>query len=365
MNFWYNDDILQRIFILWTMAVFLVYGNNAPLIENIFHLRLSVGVYLAMRLSVVLAHTVYSMSSYQYRVQQRLWIMMNLIGVFLCAPLFSNHISLRNKIPFTVITIISEECMWVLCYSSLPARIFHTPYSQAIDSVHSKERYRGLFFIGLSEFLYTLILSSAASGVHLSLLHGLWTLVIAFGLNWIYLNYDGSLQYIHPVGHKFSTGMTWILLHHLLLASLIAGGRVAAAISTKNEKVTMARAWLLCGSLSLTIYILYILALLQVSQDPAGRLIFPKQLRLIMRPIIGLIFLMLPLIHGRYHLGFTAILSTITGLIIFCVIWESLTSLQRDGRIREPWKDRKFPLCDGHRSYALEAFFYPSKASCV
>ncbi|CRG88029.1 hypothetical protein PISL3812_05054 [Talaromyces islandicus] len=73
MNFWYNDDVAQRIFILWTMAIFIVYGNNAPLIEDIFHLRLSVGVYLAMRLSVALVQAVYSMSTYHYRVQQRIW----------------------------------------------------------------------------------------------------------------------------------------------------------------------------------------------------------------------------------------------------------------------------------------------------
>ena len=57
MNSFYNDDLLQRILILWIMAVLIVYGNNAPLVdEEISAMRSTVGAYMVARMSANLAH---------------------------------------------------------------------------------------------------------------------------------------------------------------------------------------------------------------------------------------------------------------------------------------------------------------------
>jgi len=53
MNSFYNDDILQRILILWIMALLCVYGNNASFVaDDIGALRLALGCYMLARLSV-------------------------------------------------------------------------------------------------------------------------------------------------------------------------------------------------------------------------------------------------------------------------------------------------------------------------
>ncbi len=45
MNSYYNDDLLQRMLILWIMALLVIYGNNATLVdEGISALRTTVGV---------------------------------------------------------------------------------------------------------------------------------------------------------------------------------------------------------------------------------------------------------------------------------------------------------------------------------
>lgn len=50
--------------------------------------------------------------------------------------------------------------------------------------------------------------------------------------------------------------------------------------------------------------------------------------------------ILIPLAH---HLGATAVLSTIMALFVFCVLWESITSLRSGAHLWEPWEDTKYP----------------------
>jgi hypothetical protein len=174
----------------------------------------------------------------------------------------------------------------------------------------------------------------------------------------MYVHADGSLKPRHPLTYSFPVVMQWLLLHNPLLASLLAGGQVAVAGSTtlseggnsalghngsnRSDQFTIEHSWLLCGSLSLSVFILYYFAQLAGSVEPDGRLVFPKQVRLVTRPTIALVLLFLPFAHDR--LSFVKTLSIIMGLIIFCVhicvTWEVATSLQRGVKICEPWTER-------------------------
>lgn len=60
--------------------------------------------------------------------------------------------------------------------------------------------------------------------------------------------------------------------------------------------------------------------------------------RLVRRPIVRLVMLLLPLAHDR--LSFIKSLSIIVCLIAFCVMWEIATSLQCGVKICEPWTER-------------------------
>lgn len=65
-----------------------------------------------------------------------------------------------------------------------------------------------------------------------------------------------------------------------------------------------------------------------------------QRYRLIMRPVTGIIIILLPLAH---HLDATAILSIIMALFVFCTIWESVTSLKGGAHFWEPWTDTDYP----------------------
>lgn len=360
MNSFYNDDLLQRILILWIMAALVVYGNNAPLVdEDISAMRSAVGGYIVARLSATLAHLYYSFSSYHHRAQQRLWFCISIIGLCLYIPLFVESISLRNKIAVAVVAIVYEEVAWIFCYSPVAKRMLRARYTTAVDVSHEIDRFAAFYIIALGEFLYTIVVGSpAATGFNLSLLRAVWTLIIAFCLNWMYLHNDCSVESIHPLRHSTYTGFAWAPLHLPLIASLLAGGHVAAASakSTTSEEASAdsgeetfstGQRWLLCASLGVGIFCLYAIALLHTSKDTGCILMLPKPLRLIMRPVVGLILVLLPLAH---KLNLTETLSIVMALIVFCVIWENVTSLQRGAKIWEAWTETSYPE-GGNKGY--------------
>lgn len=267
--------------------------------------------------------------------------------------MLSGKISTHAKIALAVTKLAFEEFSWAFCTSPLSARLLGSDHEVAMYSIHEQERYTSIYIIGLAQFVFRLVVGSPVIAINQHLLLEIWSLIIAFGLNWMYAHADGALKPRHPLTYSFPVVMQWLLLHNPLLASLLAGGQVAVAGSTtlsedtksslghngsnRSDQFTMEHSWLLCGSLSSSVFILYHFAQLAGSAEPDGMLLFPKQVRLIMRPIIGLILLFLPFAHDR--LRFVETLSIIMSLIIYCVMWEVATSLQRGVKICEPWTE--------------------------
>lgn len=368
MNSFYNDDLLQRILILWIMAVLIVYGNNATLVdEDISAMRSTVGAYMVARMTANLAHLFYSFSSYHHRAQQRLWFVMSSIALCIYIPLYFESVSLRNKIAVAAVAEVLEESIWMFCYSPLAKKMLRARYTTAVDIAHEIDRFAAFYIIALGEFLYTIIVGSpAAVGFNLSLLRAVWTLIIAFCLNWMYVHNDCAIDFTHPIRHSVGRAFTWVSLHLPLIASLLAGGHVAAASaksydsttnttdssssSSSSEKRATSEGqsqpfddgerWLLCASLGVGLFVLYAMALLYSSNDGDCQLLLPKHFRIIMRPVVGLILVLLPLAKS---LNLTETLSVIMALIVFCLIWENVSSLQRGAKFWEVWRDTGYP----------------------
>ena len=52
MNSYYNDDLLQRVFILWMMSLIIFFSNNAAFIDtSLLAMRSCVGAYMLARFS--------------------------------------------------------------------------------------------------------------------------------------------------------------------------------------------------------------------------------------------------------------------------------------------------------------------------
>jgi low temperature requirement protein LtrA len=277
MNSFYNDDLAQRILILWIMAVLVVYGNNAVLVDkDIGAMRAAVGAYIVGRLSSNTAHLIYSFASYHHRAQQRLWFVMSFFALLLYIPLFVESLSFRSKIAVAAVAIVVEESIWVFCYSPVAKKLLGAKYTTAVDVAHEIDRFAAFYIIVLGEFLYAIIVGHpAAIGFNDKLMRAIWTLIIAFCLNWLYVHNDGSLESQHALRHSNWAAFTWVTLHLPLVASLLVGGHVAA-LSAKTKDIHDGELWLLCGGLGVGLICLYAIALLHKSDDPARTLMLPK-----------------------------------------------------------------------------------------
>lgn len=155
---------------------------------------------------------------------------------------------------------------------------FKLPYTTAVDIEHESDRYTAFTIIVLGEFTYAILVTSPAlGGLSLNLLRAIWTLVIAFCFNSMYVYNDGCLKSVHPVRRHVGTAFAWILLHLPLSMGLLVGGHVSAAAVAEPE-MGGGRRWLWGGGLSVSFAGMWILAQLWRSDDPPGKLLMPKQL---------------------------------------------------------------------------------------
>lgn len=279
MNSFYNDDLPQRLLILWIMALLVLYGNNAVIAEKyIGAMRSAVGAYMAARLTSNTAHLIYSFSSYHHRAQQRLWFVLSFFALLIYIPLFFEGLSFRSKIAVTATGIVVEECVWIFCYSPLAKRLLGAKYTTAVDVAHEIDRFAAFYIIVLGEFLYLIIVGHPTGvGFNDNFLRAIWTLIIAFCLNWLYVHNDGAVESQHAIQHSSWTAFAWVTLHLPLSASLLVGGHVAAiSASEKGESFHHGEQWLLCGGLGVGMLCLYAIALLHRSDDVKGTLLLPK-----------------------------------------------------------------------------------------
>lgn len=259
------------------MAVLVVYGNNAVLVdEDIGAMRATVGAYMVARFSSNLTHLIYSFSSYHHRAQQRLWFVMSSGALCLYIPLYVESLSIRSKIAVAAVAICVEEFCWIFCYSPWAKRLIGARYTTAVDIAHEIDRFAAFYIIVLGEFLYQIVVGSpAAVGFSERLMRAIWTLIIAFCLNWLYLHADGAIDGIHPLRHHIVAAFTWVTLHLPMVASLLVAGHVAA-VSAKVDELHGGELWLLCGGLGVGLFCLYAVALLHLSNDAKGTLLLPK-----------------------------------------------------------------------------------------
>jgi low temperature requirement protein LtrA len=312
---------------------------------------------MVARVTSNLAHLVFSFASYHHRRQQRLWVVLSTICLCVYIPLYFEDVSTRGKIAAAAVAISLEQITWVFCYSPAAKKLLRVKYSTAVDIAHEIDRFAAFYIIVLGEFLYLIVKgSNAAIGFNEGLLRAIWTLIIAFCLNWLYTHADGSMESTHPLRHNIYTAFSFAVIHLPLIASLLAGGHVAAA-SVAEEDFEDAQRWLLCEGLGVGMMCLYFFALIHACQDEPGTLLMTKvslmlqqslawflisfqHVRIIMRPITGLITILLPLAH---HLNATEILSIIMAMYVACLVWETVGSLKKGACFFERWRDTDYP----------------------
>jgi len=155
---------------------------------------------------------------------------------------------------------------------------------------------------------------------------------------------------VHPLRHSIHTAFLWVFLHLPLTASLLAGGHAASSATTKEFHHP--EIWLLCAGLGTGLICLWVIACLNSCEDAPGTLILPKPARLVFRPIVAVIIICLPLAHD---LDITSVMSIIMALLVFCVVWENITSLMRGAKFWESWEGTEYPKSSDNLSRLGEA----------
>lgn len=128
----------------------------------------------------------------------------------------------------------------------------------------------------LGEFTYAILVGSpAAGGLNLNLLRAVWTLVIAFCFNSIYVYADGAFRTTHPIRRSVWTAFAWLMIHLPMAAGLLIGGHVSAA-ATGDEELDGGRRWLWGGGLAVGMLSMWVTAQLYRDDDPKDMLIMRK-----------------------------------------------------------------------------------------
>lgn len=255
----------------------VMYGNNGTQVDkDLGAMRATVGTYILARLTGLSAHLVYSFASYHHRTQQRLWVVLGFIPLLLFIPLFLEDLSFRSKIAVAFVAIIFEEAAWNFCYSPYAKRLLKVKYSTAMDIPHQIDRFAAFFIIVLGDFLlHTVLGSPAVIGFSVGLLRAIWTLIIAFCLNWMYVDGNGALEHIHPIRYSSWHATAWVGLHLPLFASFLAGGHAASSAADYHEEYHHEKLWLLCGGLGTGMIVLFLLSSLGSCTDAPGTLLLP------------------------------------------------------------------------------------------
>ncbi|KAF4986385.1 hypothetical protein FGRMN_10855 [Fusarium graminum] len=306
MNSYYTDDLLQRLVILWVMALLVLYANNAnDADEDITAMRTAAGAYLVARFTNLVVFLITSFAAYQHRAQARIMAGFMFVGLLIIIPLFVEGISIRAKAAVVAVAIFYQEATWALTLSPWIKKKLHLTYSTAVDIAHEIDRMGAFFIIILGEFVYSIIVGNKTGiGLTSGYAKAVCTLVIAFVLNCIYSSGDGSIQATHPIRRSAWTAFGFFLLHLPLAASFLIGGHVAAA----NGECT---------------------------------LFMGQTLRMSMRLVIAIVLIVIPESHR--HLNAEDFMFVVMSLFAFLLIWETLGGLSKTSKLFEPWTDRHPP----------------------
>ncbi|ETN38010.1 uncharacterized protein HMPREF1541_07633 [Cyphellophora europaea CBS 101466] len=340
MNSYYTDDIVQRLIILWVMALLVLYGNNAPHVEELNALQTTVGAYMCARFTTASVFLISSFASYQHRAQARIMWGFMLVGLLLCIPLFVETVSLLAKAAIVAVIIIYQEITWAITLSPWLKKKLGLQYSTAVDISHEIDRLAAFFVIVLGEFMYSVIVGNpAGTGLTDGFGKAVCTLIIAFSLNWLYVSGDGSLQATHPIRRSAWTAFGFFLLHLPLSASFLIGGHICA-MSVGIQEFEDGQRWLLGGGLGVGMLCLWIYGMLYRTEDE-GNMLLPKVLRIGMRLVIAIVLVILPKTHD--HLTTVQLMAVVAVLFAFALFWETVGGLTRDFHIFESWEGRHPP----------------------
>ncbi|KAK9465489.1 bacterial low temperature requirement A protein-domain-containing protein [Lipomyces arxii] len=243
MNYYYNNDITQKLYVLWIMTLLVIYANNASsILDSKGEAGMVVGSYILARFSAATITLIYTFFVKEHRKQMRslfilVCISMLAIGFIIIAPLKAKIVIASVCYAYDIIAYIFTFHWFI--------KLLKCEYSTALSIEHEVERHGAFYVIALGEFLYVIVSHSpAVGGFNERLARAVCVLVTAYCFSWFYFRGEGSSKAVHALRRNYYTAYAWLLIHIPLILSLIlaadASGDLTSSLkfypySTRNE----------------------------------------------------------------------------------------------------------------------------------
>ncbi|KAH3678425.1 hypothetical protein WICMUC_001442 [Wickerhamomyces mucosus] len=239
MNYYYNEDLLQRILVIWTICLLVVYDNNCEYFDELDNHTARVTTVLAYflaRISFGIIILFYSIFIREHRLQMRMFSTTLLITSSLWWLILLIHNNWGRCI-FAAILFSIEQLCWVLSIHPWTKKKLKLEYSTALNIEHEDERFQSFYIIAVGEFLYNLVADSELKqGWNKRLSKGLSVIIISFLFLGFYAQKDGCRRAVHALRRSALAATLYVYSHLFLIASLLITGDAGVDLAKYGGK---------------------------------------------------------------------------------------------------------------------------------
>lgn len=209
---YYQDDLIQRVFIFWILTLSMFYGNNlAYLTEETDTVKqILITTYLLIRGSFFLVEVLYSMFIPWLRrtILLQFLLLMPTLGLWL-GGIYTDGVAAVGPI---VAALVWEYVVPVIVDAPWSARLIPGDYRRAVDPNHFTTRFASFFIIIVGEGVLQLI-ARGPLGIGVTATAGVsvWGLTLYFILAFLYFNRDMSKTVVPAVRRRGWRIIIWVL----------------------------------------------------------------------------------------------------------------------------------------------------------
>jgi low temperature requirement protein LtrA len=209
----FNDDLLQRNFVVWILVLAVVYGINAPFAfvpDGGNSLKLLIAVYLISQASFLAAYAIQAISIPFLRRR----VVFNFCALLISSGLWiaTIYVPYPGKIGLIFSAIFTEYPVDIALRSPAVERYLTPGWKRVTDIDNYVERHEGFFIIILGEGVFRLIEGSPSGlGINRGTATIITTLLLYYALHWLYFNGDSSKSFVHALRRTWWKPILWQL----------------------------------------------------------------------------------------------------------------------------------------------------------
>ncbi|ODV98191.1 hypothetical protein PACTADRAFT_185381 [Pachysolen tannophilus NRRL Y-2460] len=235
MNYYFNDDMTQRTYVLWIMLLLVIYVNNCVyILQSHGETAMVVVPYMMCRYSVAVTYIFYSFFVPQHRIQIRIYSA--LILVVTCAWISVIFVSTRAKVGLTIGIMFLEQVSYVIAFHPITKKLLKLKFSTALNVEREVSRFGAFYTIAIGEFLYNIVTSAyTGPGIHEKLWKALLTLIIAYIFMFVYFDGTGDIVHLPALTRSVHSAYIWIFIHVPLIGSLVLVAYASSNLISLDE----------------------------------------------------------------------------------------------------------------------------------